>query len=38
MDSRIAKELKIRHQPAAIIFTDDKPEAVGSQRNDADNR
>jgi len=28
MDSRIAKELNLRHQPVAIIFTDDKPEVA----------
>ena len=28
MESRIAKELKLRYQPVAIIFTDEKPEGA----------
>lgn len=28
MESRIAKELKLRHEPVAIIFTDQKPEGA----------
>jgi len=35
MESRLAKELGLRYQPLAVIFTDEKPEGAVGPREGA---